>query len=231
MRTCTYYTAVGHLRRKSDGNGNTYPVILINREEHLVDIQEMTVWSILSWRLLHFPELTRRYDQMARELCVPEQRTLENCVSRLQTRGLIASGHGESDLDALYDLLGSLYIVPISESLTLRLITFLKLTMIDGVPLSKAKQLLRRDRPNPREARIVALSKQALLSTAELIKCVELGVNDVSSDRKIMEALYNDEDTTSDNIRYLMQGAAARKQVTLDVINLYLRKQIIFERM
>ena len=77
----------------------------------------------------------------------------------------------------------------------------------------------------------MALSKQALLSTAELIKCVELGVCDVSSDRKIMEALYNDEDTTSDNLRYLMQGAAARKQVTLDVINLYLRKQIIFERM
>lgn len=77
----------------------------------------------------------------------------------------------------------------------------------------------------------MALSKQALLSTAELIKCVELGVNDLSSEQKIMDALYNNEETTSDNIRYLMQSSVSKAQVTTDIINLYLRKQIIFERM
>ena len=37
----TYYTAVGHFRRKTDDNGQSYPVILNNQEEYLVDMQEM----------------------------------------------------------------------------------------------------------------------------------------------------------------------------------------------
>ena len=43
---------------------------------------------------------------------------------------------------------------------------------------------------------VMALSRQALLSTAELINCAELGVRDISTDEKLMDALYNDEDTT-----------------------------------
>ena len=49
-------------------------------------------------------------------------------------------------------------------------------------------QLFRRDRPNQREAQVLALSKQALLSTAELIKCAEAGVSDLSTDQKVMAA-------------------------------------------
>ena len=46
----TYYTAVGHFHRKTDADGRTYPVILVNQEEHMVDIQEMAVWTVLNWR-------------------------------------------------------------------------------------------------------------------------------------------------------------------------------------
>lgn len=48
----TFYTAVGHFRRKNDKHGNVYPVVFINRQEYLLDPQEMTVWIILNWRLL-----------------------------------------------------------------------------------------------------------------------------------------------------------------------------------
>ena len=41
----------------------------------------------------------------------------------------MASGTGSTDFEALYDLLGSLYVVPLSESLPLRLATFLKLIL------------------------------------------------------------------------------------------------------
>lgn len=37
MENSIFYTAVGHFRRKTDGNGQSYPVILINQEEYLVD--------------------------------------------------------------------------------------------------------------------------------------------------------------------------------------------------
>ena len=68
------------------------------------------------------------------------------------------------------------------------------------------------------------------ITVAELIRCVELGVTDVSSDEKIMDALYSDAETTSDNIRELMRCSDQRSTVTIDIANLCLRKQIIFER-
>lgn len=45
-----------------------------------------------------------------------------------------------------------------------------------------------------------------------------------------MDALYNDDDTTSDNIADMMLTAESRERVTVAIANLYLRKQIIFQR-
>lgn len=75
----------------------------------------------------------------------------------------------------------------------------------------------------------MVLSRQALLSTAELIKCVELGATDVSTDEKLMSALVANDYTISDSIAFEMLQAEQRIPVTIAVANLYLRKQIIFE--
>ena len=112
MEKKKYYTALGHFRRRTDGKGNTYPVVLVNQKEHAMDHQEMAVWASLNWRLLNFHQIERHYDKLARELKLTEYRTLENCLWRLESRGLVASGTGETDFDALYDLLNRLYVVP-----------------------------------------------------------------------------------------------------------------------
>ena len=230
MTSHTYYTALGHFHRRSSGLGRSYPVIIINQKEYCVDIQEMALWTALNWRLLDFSQIEAEYHKLDQDCAIPALRTLENCLGRLCTRGLVASGTGETDFEALYDLLGGLYVVPLSESLPLKLTAFLKLTVQKGVSVSKAKALFQRDHPNEQEAQVMALSRQALLSTAELIKCAELGVRDISTDEKLMDALYNDDDTTSDNIADMMLTAKSREQITAAIANLYLRKQIIFQR-
>ena len=227
-RTSILYTAVGHFCRKTDANGRTYPVILVNQEEHMVDMQEMAVWTVLNWRFLHLEQIEMKYGQLAGEL-PPARRTLETCLNRLEMRGLIARGVGDTDFEALYDLLGGLYVVPLSESLPLRLATFWKL-LLDGVPFAKARQLFQKDRPSAREVQVLALSRQALLSTAELIKCAEVGATDVSTDEKLMKALIDNDYTTSDSIVFEMLEAEQRTPITMAVASLYLRKQIIFER-
>lgn len=224
----TYYTAVGNFQRRTDGQGRSYPVILVNQEENVVDIQEMAVWTILNWRFLRYEQIEAKYERLSRDL-PRSQRMLETCLNRLEVRGLIARGTGETDFEALYDLLGELYVVPLSESLPLRLAAFGKL-LLDGVPFSKAKQLFQKDRPNDQEAQVMALSRQALLSTAELIKCAEAGATDVSTDEKLMAVLIDNNYTTSDSIAFEMLQAEQRVPVTIAVANLYLRKQIIFER-
>lgn len=227
----TYYTAIGNFRRRQDNEGRCYPVIIVNREEYMVDMQEMALWTCLNWRIMDAQQARAHYEKLEQSLYPHIPRTFEDCLKRLEVRGLVASGIGETDFEALYDLVSGLYVVPISESIPLRIITFLKMVMLDGVPVSRAKHLFQRDYPNQREAQVIALSKQALLSTAELIKCAEAGASDLSTDQKVMEVLYNDDTTTCDNLGWEMRNAASQKDVTLAVANLYLRKQIIFERL
>lgn len=230
MSSHTYYTALGHFRRKTDGLGRSYPVIIVGEKEYFVDIQEMALWTALNWCLLDFGQVSAAYENLERDCVIPALWTPEDCLGRLVTRGLTASGSGETDFEAQYDLLGGLYVVPLSESLPLRLAAFLRLTVLKGVPISRARELFLRDRPSEQEARVMALSRQALLSTAELIKCAEVGAQDISTDEKLMDALYNDDDTTSGNIADMMLTAKNREWVTAAVANLYLRKQIIFRR-
>lgn len=230
MNKQTYYTAVGNFQRRTDRHGQSYPVIIIKEQEYCVDIQEMALWTALNWRLLDFPQVGAEYQKLDQSCVIPAWRTLEDCLGRLCTRGLVASGTGDTDFEALYDLLGGLYVVPLPESLPLRLAVFLKLTFLKGVSLSKTRELFRRDKPSVQEAQVMALSRQALLSTAELIKCAEVGARDISTDEKLMDALYNDDYTTSDNIADMMLAAKSRERVTAAVANLYLRKQIIFQR-
>ena len=76
----------------------------------------------------------------------------------------------------------------------------------------------------------MALARQELLSTAELVKCAEVGARDISTGEKLMEALYDDDDTTCDNMPALMRAAKSREEITMAVANLYLRKQIVLQR-
>lgn len=231
MKERTFYTAIGHFcKKRSDYDGQTYPIVIVNRKEHILDIQEMAVWTTLCWGLMDFTKLEMKYDQlMAGQHSA--RRSLEFCVERMQTRGIIASGTGRTDFEAIYDLLGGLYVVPISEHIPLRIMTFLKLILVRGVSWKRARILFQNDCRNEREEQVMALSKQALLSTAELIKCAESGIEDVSTDEKLLDALYSDADSTSDNLPDLMRGSSQQIPVTLAIANLYLRKQIILERL
>ena len=74
------------------------------------------------------------------------------------------------------------------------------------------------------------LSRQALLSTAELVKCVENRVEDLSTDQKVLDALYGDTETTCDNIGFIMRSPKSVQAVVIAVSNLYLRQQILLER-
>jgi hypothetical protein len=73
------------------------------------------------------------------------------------------------------------------------------------------------------------LAGQALLSTAEIIKCIDKNISRLPNECALLDSLYGDETTTSDNIASMVKISQS-KPVTLAVANLYLRQQIIFER-
>ena len=75
------------------------------------------------------------------------------------------------------------------------------------------------------------LSSQALLSSAEIIKCLEKDILHLPDEESILEQLYDDPDTTSENISSRVKTAPGSKAVINAIANLYLRQQILFERM
>lgn len=222
------YTAIGHFCRRGRGD-ITYPYVNVNGQEYVLDMQEMTLWVLLNWRILSAEQLEIQYGKRSKESGLAFQRSLSDCMSRLVQRGLVMEGGGETDADALYDLLSNLYIIPLTESPFLRVLSFIRL-VFKGVPVSLAKRILKRDRRDDAEKRIMRLSRQTLLSTAELIRCAELQITDLPTEESVLDALYSDEFTTSDNLSELVRYSHFRNQILASVANLYLRQQIIFER-
>lgn len=226
----TIYTAVGRFQKRQGTGGLSCPIITAGQREYGVDLQEMIIWTALNWRILNAGQLEQLYKEKCGEVGYQTRRSFDDCLRRLVQRGLVVSGSGPTDEDALYHLLSCLYIVPLSCSFTLRMVTFLKLVLSGRASFEQAKRLFRKDTLSGCERRVVELSRQALLSTAEIIKCVEKDAYDLSSNSKIMDALYGDDETTCDNIASIARCFESRQPVILAVANLYLRQQIIFER-
>ena len=161
-----YYTAVGRFERKGRMGDMTCPMVIINNREYALDIQEMILWAALNWQIMDAGSLENAYSAKLKASGIKPQRSISDCMRRLMQRGLVVEGCGETDEDALYALLSGLYVVPISDSLLLRLISFIKLTVFGHVPFAVTRKLFRKDRRSAHERRVYRLSRQALLSTA-----------------------------------------------------------------
>jgi hypothetical protein len=225
----TLYTAVGRFERRTNKNGQ-YPVVIVNGKEYAVDMPEMMIWTRLNWRILELPQIEKLYNQTARDAGLDEQTGYEVYVERLIQRGLIVSGVGETGSDALYDLLNSLYIIPVTSGLFVKVTAFLKFIFVNKLPFNKAKTVFQSEKLSGDAKRVIDLAKQTQLSTAELIKCVEIDVYDLSDDDKVISALYDDDVTTCDNIGCYAKNFRKQRLVLETVANLYLKKMIIFER-
>lgn len=231
MNTKTLYTAVGRFERQRDSSGRSFPVIRLAGKEYMADLQEMLIWSSLNWRIARKEEIGEIYNRHCQEGHYTAKHSWEDCVKRLLLRGLIVCGSGESEYDALYDLLSAMYIVPAEGTLPLRVLSFFKLTLIRRIPFSITKKLFLRDRRTEHEQQVMNLARHNLLSTAEIIRCAEKEIHSLANEQAVVDQLYSDPYTTSDNINYLVRSSPKSQAVILAVANLYLRKQIIFERL
>lgn len=230
MMNNNFYTAVGKFHIKGSAGGMRCPLVTIGGREFILDIQEMTLWTILNWRILTEEEIYRLYEKKVQETGFLSSRSAEECVRRLVQRGLIAKGIGDTGADALYDLLSELYVIPISENPFLRVISFIRLTFFSRIPYSVTKKIFSKDRRSDSEKKVMRLANQAVLSTAEIIKCIDQNVLTFATDEDLLDVLYHDDYTTSDNIAYSVRFLPQCRPVITSVANLYLRKQIIFER-
>lgn len=225
----TFYTAVGRYELHSGENGNRYPVVILNNKEYILDLQEMIIWSSLMWKIHILDELRAIFYKKEREAHILGELSFEEYIDKLEKKGLIVSGCDYVGIDALYNLLSKLYIVPVTGNLFTKVSAFLHLTFVRGVPFRVTKNIFIKDKLTSDEKLVLALTRQALLSTAELIKCMQKGATDLSSNDKVMDTLYDDEITTCDNIGIFSRFFVEQQSVLQAVSNLYLKKLILFE--
>lgn len=225
------YTAVGIFKLKNQGKNNVYPTVILSGKERRLDVQEMMIWSALNWRITDEKQLHTYYSEQEKKSGVVFSRSYNDTLNRLIVRGLVASGRGENGEEALYDLISGLYIIPLYQSPFIRIISFLRMVFIFKLPYEKAKVLFERDKKNKNERRIMKLAFSAPMSTAEIVKCIDKNIDFILNEDDVMEFLYDDKFTTSENIAESVRGLSSVRTVLTAVSNLYLRRQILFERM
>lgn len=169
------YTANGRYIRCCTEEG-TRSVIIVCEKEYEVDVQEFMLWSILNWRILREEEISSFYEKMASSSNVTIHRSWQDCVQRLLVRGLIVVGTGDTEYDALYDLLSCRFIIPIGAAWPLRVLSFLKLTFLEGISWKITRRLFHVDARSACEKKVIRLARQTPLSCAEIIKCIEMDI-------------------------------------------------------
>jgi hypothetical protein len=225
----TFFAAAGRyeLRRTPEGQ---YPVVILRDREFALDIQEMILWSSLMWSVLTFDGLRRAFYRKEREAHVLGDSSLEGYLRRMRQRGLVVSGRGYTAEEALYDLVAKLYVFPLREGLFTKLAAFLHLTFDRKIPFAVTRKIFSPPRMVPMEQRIFTLAEQALLTTEELVRCVDGNVMDISTEQKLLTAMYpNGAPTPNEGVCFDYALSPNRLQVTEAVVNLYLQKLILFE--
>ena len=229
MKEYKLLTAVGNIKMTRNPDGKTVPVVICDYESFPLDPQEMAIWNTLVWKIMDMKTLEQAYEHLIPTLPVP-RRSLEFCIERLLSYGIVAVGKGKTEEEARYDLLSDLYIIPANDSIRARFVTFVKLVVLKGVSPKKAGTLLRRYEPSFLEKEIIWVSKIDPISTAELIKCMESDIGDDLTEDNLMDAICGDGVSTSENLPFSMKNSPYMLPVVTAVSNLYLHRQIIFGR-
>lgn len=224
----TLYTAVGHLVLRKEQSHTNHPMVLIGRQEYGLVPEELILWSSLAFQILTLEELKNFYQEGLETQEISSSASFEYFLRRLLMRGLITKGSGLTGVDALYRLLGSLYLKPIKDSWFLRLFTCIQLYTNGTIPLSEFQQRLKKPENTKLEALILGLSHELSLSVAELLEYVD---SQSELPPKIaLQELYDTTDKTCDTLADQVQIHKTQLPVLQAIGNLYLHKQIMFNK-
>ena len=215
------YTANGRYIRCCTEEGSR-PVIIVCEKEYEVDVQEFIVWSILNWRILREEEIGSYYEKMVNNTNAIH-RSWQDCVQRLLVRGLIVVGTGDTEYDALYDLLACRFIIPIGAAWPLRILSFSKLTFLEGISWKITRRLFHIDARSSCEKKVIRLARQTPLS------CAEMDIHRLKDGYDVLDKLYDDNDLNCDNFAQAVREYHCSREVITAVANLYLRQQIMID--
>lgn len=220
-----YYIAIGKLEVH-----NRIPTVISCDKENRLTVAEFVLWSSLSRNILNKESLESEFDRRLHINRIFEDISFERTLNRLEMRGLIASGEDYLAVSALYNLVKSLYILPLGKvSIIKRYAAFIYFLLFKGVPFDKCRQYLKKQNYSELDNKIITLAKRTDITISELIKVCENNLWNIKNENEIIDKLYADGED-SQNIENYSVFSKCQNDILTAVVNLYLNGQLIFDK-
>lgn len=207
---------------------NNEPLIVVDGEEKAMSKSEFILWTSLNWEILNKESLEKEFDRRMKKYGLDSDMSFEQTLNRLKTRGLVAGKSDYLAVDALYNLLKDLYVVPLGFVSNFKKAMIFGCMLIDGVPIDKYREAMADFELKGLEKQIVCFSKRIKVSASELIRISDKDLWDIKSEDDIVPLVY-DENEDMDSLGNFTRFSKDKNKVLEAIVNLYLKKQIVFE--
>lgn len=224
----TYYTALGRMITKNE-NGAKVPIIIIEDTEYSLGVDELIIWGVLHWSFMDKDALEREYSRRKTKNRIFNDVSFEQTLNRLEVRGLVISATDYLAVDALYGLIGTLKIKPVRISVTDRIKSMLYMYFVKGLTLKESYFAYFGTKITANEKNVLKLSQRVGITASEIIKCAEKDIKSIKDEDDIMDKLYDEEDETYETLANRSRFSTLKTDVVRAVVNLYLKRKIIFE--
>lgn len=208
---------------------NSEPLVVADGEAKALLQAEFILWTSLHWNVSNKETLKAEFDRRMRKYNLSLDVSFEQTLNRLKNRGLIASKSDYLAVDALYNLVKDLYVVPLGTvNKFKRAMMFMYMFFIQGVPLYKCREAMCDLNLKELEKQIVCFSKRLKVSGAELIRISDKDLWAIKSEDDIVPLAY-DENEDMDSLGNSTRFSKDKNKILEAIVNLYLKKQIVFE--
>ena len=223
----SFYSAVGSYRIKNT-DGHKVPYIQRLGKLHLISIPEFVIWSTLLWEVMTYDELKTHYESQM-QMLDGDKPDFDQLLNMLIKRKLVMKGIGYTGQDALYNMLADAFVIPYHIPPVKKTWQLLKLLSKGSLRITDVLLGTRERNWTKDETRVLSLVEQTPLSTAELIRCFDRSITDVSTAAKVINGIYSVDDSDQKHIANEQFHSVYTRPVLQAVSNLYLNRKILLE--
>lgn len=166
MEKRTYYLSVGYLHVNHSRGRKTQLAVLAKKGIYFLSPHEEALWSVLSYKPLTYADMKVEYKKLLHALNMDEGTAIEECLRHLCELKLVIHGEGEYEIEAWYETMQNVLILPSPKNQAQAALCLSAHN--PGILSPHHKRRLTRQ-----ELEVLALLREAPLSTAQLVMLVE----------------------------------------------------------
>lgn len=228
MEKFTYYLSRGHMHYNFDRGRGESLTIQARNDAHLLRPEEQLLWIVLSKGPLNYEEMETGYDGLLADFEIEAEISFEGCLQHLRELELVVTASGEYEIEAKYDLMREVLILPLPESALRRAHIACYLMARKGIPFSDARSLFPKRQLSRQEKEVLALLRKTPLTTAQLVMAVECKSWSAETMRSVMDSIDHDGSKAMKVYSEMMYSAKCLESVLKAVFTLRQDRRIVF---